>query len=216
VKRCIAGAGAQGRVVLETWRAQHPHDEFFFLDDASGKIGTDILGAKVLGGFSLLAGLNGEVIFAVGINPLRLRLASEWGSKGVRFGRAVHPSAVISPTARIGDGSVVFAMAVVNTEAVVGNHVIVNTAVVVEHDAVIEDGVALCPGVRTGGGVFVGRGAFVATGVTLGVKARVGAGAIVGAGAVVTREVPARTLAYGVPARVVGQVDEAFDWKRVL
>jgi acetyltransferase-like isoleucine patch superfamily enzyme len=51
--------------------------------------------------------------------------------------------------------------------------------------------------------VFLGTGAIVLKGV------RVGAGAIVGAGAVVTRDVPARAIVAGNPARVVGQVDRA-------
>jgi len=49
--------------------------------------------------------------------------------------------------------------------------------------------------------VFLGAGAIVLKGV------RVGTGAIVGAGAVVTRDVPARSIVAGNPARVVGSVD---------
>jgi acetyltransferase-like isoleucine patch superfamily enzyme len=51
--------------------------------------------------------------------------------------------------------------------------------------------------------VFLGTGAIVLKGV------RVGAGAIVGAGAVVTRDVPARSIVAGNPARVVGSVDQS-------
>lgn len=49
--------------------------------------------------------------------------------------------------------------------------------------------------------VWVGTGAIVLKGVT------VGAGAVVAAGAVVTRDVPARAVAAGSPATVVGAVD---------
>ena len=51
--------------------------------------------------------------------------------------------------------------------------------------------------------VFLGAGAIILKGV------RVGAGSIVGAGAVVTRDVPARSIVAGNPARVVASVDRA-------
>ena len=52
-------------------------------------------------------------------------------------------------------------------------------------------------------GCLVGIGAIVLNGV------RVGAGSIVGAGAVVAKNVPARSLVLGVPAKVVRQISEA-------
>lgn len=55
--------------------------------------------------------------------------------------------------------------------------------------------------VRVGDGADVGTGAVLMPGVT------VGEGAIIGAGAVVTRDVPPRAKAAGVPARVIGWRD---------
>lgn len=49
---------------------------------------------------------------------------------------------------------------------------------------------------------YIGSGALILPGVT------VGENAIVGAGAVVTSDVPARAVVVGVPARIVGTIDE--------
>jgi acetyltransferase-like isoleucine patch superfamily enzyme len=51
--------------------------------------------------------------------------------------------------------------------------------------------------VLVGDGAWIGAGARLLDGVTIGDRA------VVGAGAVVTRDVPARAVAVGIPAKVV-------------
>nr|WP_312855115.1 DapH/DapD/GlmU-related protein [Agromyces agglutinans] len=55
--------------------------------------------------------------------------------------------------------------------------------------------------VTIGDRVFIGANAVINMGVTI------GDGAIIGAGAVVTKDVAAKTVVAGVPARVIGLVD---------
>jgi len=54
----------------------------------------------------------------------------------------------------------------------------------------------------------IGRGAFIGSGTMLVAPVSVGANARIGAGSVVTRDVPDGTLAYGVPARPRGEVED--------
>lgn len=56
-------------------------------------------------------------------------------------------------------------------------------------------------------GIVVQDGAWVGAGATLLDGVQVGRGAVIGAGSVVTRDVPPRTLALGVPARAVRSLD---------
>ncbi len=213
----VVGAGGHGRVVAAVWRRAEPTWEIAFLDDNERLWGTEIAGLRVLGSLSSAGKLDPQtasIHIALGDNATRMRLA-ERVSGNLPFAVVVDPSAVVMPGATLGRGTLVGPNAVVHTAARVGNHVIINTGAIVEHDAVIEDGATVAPGVRMAGRVHIERQAFVATGVTLVGRVRIGAGAIVGAGAVVTADIPAGSLAFGVPARVLRPATPR-DWTRLL
>lgn len=63
--------------------------------------------------------------------------------------------------------------------------------------------------VRIGREVWIGANVTVLPGVTIGDRA------VIGAGAVVTKDIPARAIAVGVPARVIRMIDEAADQAQV-
>ena len=77
-----------------------------------------------------------------------------------------------------------------------GNPTVLEAYVTVGHRAVIHSA-------HVEQGCLIGIGAIVLDGV------RIGAGSIVGAGAVVTKDVPARSLVLGIPAKVARQLSEA-------
>jgi acetyltransferase EpsM len=214
--RYIVGAGAQGRIVLETWRAQGPGYRYAFVDDDPELLGEEIDGVPVIGPIADMAKDPAEAVLAIGHNVRRLELAAIWTGKGIDWGIPVHPSAVVSPSAQLGPGAVVLPGAIVHTGAVVGPHVIVNTGAIVEHDCIVEDGASISPGVRMGGRVRLAMGVFLSTGVTVAPRVSIGALSIVGAGAVVVDDLPSGVLAYGVPAKVVRTLPPDYDWRELL
>lgn len=132
----------------------------------------------------------------------RARFIEQAAAHGIPFATLVHPSAHVSRSAQIGEGSLVSAGAIIAAHAQIGRHVIVNRGVLVGHHTRIGDYVTLGPGVNIGGCCEIGTAAYVGIGAIVLDKLAIGARSVVGAGAVVTRPVADRVQVMGVPARV--------------
>lgn len=113
----------------------------------------------------------------------------------------VHPSASISPSAQLGEGTLVMQNAVITARARIGDCVIVNVGCYVAHDCHVGSYVHLAGGVQLGGFANIGDRTFCGTGTIVLPSRSIGSGATCGAGAVVAEDVPAGTTVVGVPAR---------------
>jgi sugar O-acyltransferase (sialic acid O-acetyltransferase NeuD family) len=215
----IFGASRQGKVVLEVLRAQGCYRVRGFLDDDRGKQGADFAGLPVLGGIEwALRPANRKVaaIVAIGRNDARLKTQEALRKGGIDLLNAVHPSAVVMPGVTLGTDNLVCAGAVIVSGTSLEDGVVVNTAASVDHDCALQTGAYLAPGVHTAGCVEVGRAAFVGVGAILGPGVKIGAGSIIGAGSLVLSDIPSNVLAFGSPAKVVKELREPVNWRRIL
>jgi UDP-perosamine 4-acetyltransferase len=204
----IIGAGGHGKVVLDILRVGGRYEPVGFLDADPVLAGTTVGGLPVLGAANLLPRLRQQQkvragIVAIGDNRTRALYAQLLREQGFDLITAVHPSAVVSPNARLGANVVVAAGAVICTEAVIGDSAIINTAAIVDHEVQVGAATHVSPGVCLAGRVSVGPSALLGIGAQVLPCLSVGEGATVGAGSVVLQDVPAFATAVGVPARVV-------------
>lgn len=183
--------------------------EIVALADNDPAVGSFLPGIPVLHGADALRVWRGthpgemHALVAVGgaRGAERLALQRDLAADGFIIPTAVHPRAFVAGDATLGAGSQVLALAAVAAAARIGAGCIVNTSASVDHECRLDDGVHVGPGATLAGNVIVERNAFIGTGAAVVPHVRIGAGAIVGAGAVVIRDVPARTVVYGNPAR---------------
>jgi sugar O-acyltransferase (sialic acid O-acetyltransferase NeuD family) len=204
------GAGGHAKVIIEIVRA-HGNFEISGLVDADPKLwGTKQLGIPVLGPDDLLPNLFDSGIRlafigvgSIGQSDIRKILYEKVHQLGFQIIPCLHPNSVVSPSAVLGDGTIVMAGALVNATAQIGVNVIVNTGAIVEHDCILEDHCHIAPGAQLGSTVFIGEGAHIGIGASVRQGIRIGRNAVVGAGAAVVSDVPKNTVVVGVPARLL-------------
>lgn len=138
----IFGAGGYGRTIADIARQMGAYETIAFLDDQNQA-------EDILGRFQDFAGFaDGETAMYPGIGDNAIRMA--WLRKleqlKIPVPTLIHPTAYVSPTAKIGPGTMVLPMAMIATGVTVGAGCIINMGALIDHDTVIGDGVHLSPG----------------------------------------------------------------------
>ncbi len=189
----LYGASGHGSVIKEILEANNIMVDAFIDDNLSidEKSGLPVLHS---------ADNADEVIVSIGDNEIRKMIVDKLNC---RFGIAVHPSAIVSPYARIGEGTVVMPGSVINAGAKIGKHCIINTGACVDHECVIDDFAHISPNVALCGQVHVGEGTLVGVGSSIIPCVHIGDWSIIGAGAVILKDVPSEVTVVGVPGRVI-------------
>jgi sugar O-acyltransferase (sialic acid O-acetyltransferase NeuD family) len=144
-----------------------------------------------------------DEVLAIGLGDIAPRLATAEAllARGARLATVVHPTAWVADTAVLAPGVVIAPFAFVGPHARIGELSVLNTYASVGHDSVIGRCCVLAPYAVTNGRVTLEDEVFLATHATVTPRRTVGRRSVVSAGSVVLRDVPARSLASGNPAR---------------
>ena len=201
----LFGASGHGKVVKETLNANGIKVDAFVDDNPNV---TECGGRPVLHDAMGLS----PMIVSIGVNKIRKMIVERLmrSNSAIVFGKAIHPSAVVSPSAKIGEGTVVMAGAVINADAVIGRHCIINTGATVDHDCVIGDFCHIAPGTHISGATHVGAGTWIGIGSSVIQCLNIGRNCMIGAGSVVVKDIIDNVVAYGCPAQTIRCMDECF------
>jgi sugar O-acyltransferase (sialic acid O-acetyltransferase NeuD family) len=197
MKLVVIGAGAQAKVVVETCRATG----YTVLGTADNDPHRTVFDLPHLGPPDDLRVEPGvRAVIAIGSNAARRDVAERLEGR-LRWASVIHPTATLSPTAHVEEGTVIFAGVVVQADAVVGRHAILNTGCRVEHDNVLGAFCHVAPGAVLGGTVTLGEGVLVGVGAVVVPNSTLGAWSTIGAGGVVVRDTEPSVSYFGVPAK---------------
>ncbi len=200
------GAGAHGRVIHDlAWACGYR--DLAFIDE--NRAAESVCGSPVLQPDDERRREYTHFVVSLGDNRARARCFEAALRRGLEAAVLIHPSAVISPSAVIGLGTMVLPRVVVGTGVSIGENCILNTACVVEHDSKISDHVHIAAGVIIGGDVTVEPFVEAGMGAVVLSRLRIGREAVLGAGAVAIRSVGPGWVVAGIPAKPLREVTPA-------
>ena len=193
----LYGASGHGKVIKDIAEAQGSSVDGFVDDNPSLLL---YCGKKVYHQADNLS----PMIVSIGINKTRKAIVERIKCQ---YATAIHPTAIVSPSAKIGEGSVVMPGAIINADAVIGKHCIINTGASVDHECVVGDYCHIAPHASLCGQVRVGEGTLIGVGASVIPCVEIGKWCIVGAGSTVVNNIPDGKTVVGVPAKSLGKKD---------
>jgi sugar O-acyltransferase (sialic acid O-acetyltransferase NeuD family) len=209
-KIVLIGAGKHAMLIAEKLLSMPEFKMHGFIDNKKVRLPQFIKekGYKILGDDTLLSRLNKDihVHLCLGANlmDVRKKLIMKIRSLNLNVATVVHPSAQIEPSVHLGAGVTILVNAVINTNAHIGDYCCINTGAVVEHDCVLGDNVFVQPRSVLAGNVSVGEDSIIGIGAVVRDGIKIGRNCLIGGSAFVSKDIPDNSIAYGVPAKIVG------------
>ncbi|NLD48187.1 MAG: acetyltransferase [Clostridiaceae bacterium] len=178
-----------------------------FVDDALK--GTTIEGFPIIGRIDSIYNMNPKPYVVISIANTRIKksIAQELSRNDVPLAILVHPSVIISDHVELGGGSIVSAGTIFAINTNLGEHCILNLGCRIGHDTIIGNYSSCMPGTNLAGKVNVGEGCYFGLNTCVINGLEIGEWSTIGAGAAVVRDIPAHSLAVGVPAKVIKKLD---------
>jgi sugar O-acyltransferase (sialic acid O-acetyltransferase NeuD family) len=142
------------------------------------------------------------LLLAIGIPGIRRRVAEQLKTRGAEFLTLIHPTAVVSPTADVGPGSILCPYSIASDSARLGRFTLMNYHSSLGHDASTGDFSVLSPYAALGGGAVIEDDVFLGMHASVGPRVRVGPRSKVSANSAALRDTPADALVHGVPGLI--------------
>ena len=142
-------------------------------------------------------------ICAFGDVNLKKKVTEKMLKRGAKFYTLIHKTASISPSSKIGEGTIIQSYVGVDAGVKIGEHCLIQSQTILGHDVEVGDYTRIDCRVMCVGGVMIGNNVNLHTGCVINHKVIVDDNATVGACSFVIRKVHKNTHVFGVPAKKI-------------
>ncbi len=209
-KIVIIGAGGFGReckLIIDRINTQKKQFELLGFYDDDLNLNSDIHGIPNKGELQNLIDSNEKlgVILGIGIPQVKAAIINRLKSnRNLYYPTIIDPSAIIgSDNITIGKGNVICAGVIITCDIDIKDYVTLNLSCTVGHDTIINSYASFMPSVNISGEVVIEESVYVGTGAKIINQLTIGKQTIVGAGAVVSKSLPEKCTAVGIPAKPI-------------
>ncbi len=195
-KFIIVGAGGFGREVYN-WLLDSYSDDLIkgFLSPNKNDLNNTGIIKPILGDEqNYNINENDRFILAIGDPNLRFKISNTILEKGGIFESFIHPTAIVSKSAQIKNGTIICPFCIVGPQSIVGSFSLLNFYSSIAHDSILGSYSILSPYSTINGCSSVGDFSFLSTGVSIAPKIKIGSKVRISAGCAITTNIPDNTL----------------------
>ena len=156
------------------------------------------------------------VISAIGDPMDRERLLNKSKKLGFKIDTVIHPSANVSPYAKIGKGVIICQNCLIQPYAEIGDYCYIHAGCVIGPKVKIDSSCTINSLVAISANTHVEKRSYLGVGTSIIQGMRIGEGSIIGANCVVVKPIPSHVTAVGIPAKVIREHPRELWWSRKL
>ena len=144
-----------------------------------------------------------EIAITNGEPTARKALYEKVRSDGYQLANVVDKTAIVSPSAQLGEGVIVYPFVMISSDSKIGDNVLIYCQTTVAHDSIIGEGSVLSIGVNVSGNCTISKYCFIGAGATIREKIEIGEWNIIAMSSGVCKSASQNGIYMGNPAKRV-------------
>lgn len=209
----IVGAKGFAKELLQHFHNENKLNDLVFYDDISNDLSNLLFNKfKVLRSIeeakAFFETISNKYVLGVGSPKARFLLKNKMDKVGGSIENVIADSVEIGAYGiNLGIGVNIMSGTILTNDITIGECTLINLNCTIGHDSIIGNYCELTPGVHISGHVEIGDFTSIGTGAVIIPNIKIGKNCIIGAGSVVNKDVPDNSIAVGVPAKVIKEVE---------